>query len=87
MPDDCTGCGTHYGEFKTGFTFAEVRQQFWKNNDDPSTWHPKRRASVLGRWRELKQHMWEQHINECRPVVLPEAMANQPSEYLDAVPF
>jgi hypothetical protein len=56
-----------YEEFRTGLTFAEVRAQFWSGNDDPSTWHPKRRRTVLGRWYEIKQTLWAEHIEYCGP--------------------
>lgn len=65
MANDCDGCGIHYSQFRTGLTFGEVRQQFWRNDPDYKTWHPKRRSTVLGRWRQIKQALWGEHLNLC----------------------
>jgi hypothetical protein len=61
----CAGCGLCYKTFRTGLTFSEVRQQFWKTDSDPKAWVNKRRHTVLGRWREIKLGMWGQHVEEC----------------------
>lgn len=63
--DDCV-CGKTYAEFRTGETFASVRQLLWVPSDDSSRWRHKRRHSVLGFWRELKLRMWAFHMQECQ---------------------
>lgn len=74
MKDDCCpGCGEAYDDFRTGLTFTEVRQQFWRNDADPKTWVNKRRGTVLGRWREIKLGMWEQHRGECYEYFMQQA--------------
>lgn len=59
----CHTCGMSYQEFRTGLTFATVRQMMFVG-PDPSTWRHKRRHSVLGFWHELKQQLWLSHMND-----------------------
>lgn len=47
-----------YAQFKTGLTFTDVRRMLWTGGDAPDKWRQKRRGSVLGFWRQLKQDMW-----------------------------
>jgi len=64
----CPICGITYQEFRTGLDYAEVRAMFWSPNPDPSTWRYKRRATVLGKWHQIKQEMWANHLESCCPV-------------------
>ena len=50
-----------YDEFRTGLTFAEVRQMLWVASDNPEDWRYKRRHTVLGYWRQLKQKMYDDY--------------------------
>lgn len=43
-------------------TFTDVKATFWREH---KPWHPARRHSVLGRWREIKLEMWAEHIENC----------------------
>lgn len=43
-----------YDDFRTGLTFAEVRQMLWVHSDDPRDWRYKRRRTVLGLWHSIK---------------------------------
>ncbi len=61
----CSVCGLVYRDFRTGLTFGDVRREFWKQTDDRTQWHPARRHTVLGRWRQIKLSMFEQHLGEC----------------------
>lgn len=47
-----------YAQFRTGITFAEARQMLWSNSDNSADWKYKRRGTVLGFMRALKQEMW-----------------------------
>jgi hypothetical protein len=58
----CPHCQLRYDDFRTGWTFADVRATFWREH---KPWHPARRRSVLGRWHEIKQEMWAEHIKHC----------------------
>lgn len=56
-----------YDEFRTGFTFREIRQMLWSYSDDPKDWHKGvTRRTVLGKWREIKQQMWFEYQNAIR---------------------
>ena len=66
---ECPHCGLNYEDLRTGETFASVRQQFWSGNEDPSTWVNKRRHTVLGRWYQIKQSMWREHLDMCEAQV------------------
>lgn len=55
IPD---GTPITYSEFRTGLTFREARNMLWKATDDTTEWRQKRRGSVLGLMREMKQEMW-----------------------------
>ena len=65
MNDVCPYCGLAYADFRTGLTYQEVHAELWVASDDPSQWKYKRRHTVLGRWRMIKQTMWEEHLNYC----------------------
>lgn len=47
-----------YAQFRTGLTFADARRMLWSNSTDTSDWKYKRRGTVLGFMRALKQEMW-----------------------------
>jgi hypothetical protein len=38
---------------------------FWSGSDDPADWKYKRRHTILGKWHQIKQEMWQQHIENC----------------------
>lgn len=57
-PQPCLRCGVTYDQFRSGFTFAQVRAMMVTGSADPKDWRQKRRRSVLGFWRELKISMW-----------------------------
>jgi hypothetical protein len=46
-----------YNQFRTGYSWQEVREMVWGQSDDPSTWplahHTNRRHTVLGKWRQI----------------------------------
>jgi hypothetical protein len=48
-----------YHDFRTGLTFATVRQMMWSGGP-PSEWRSKSRRAVLGYWHELKQQLYAQ---------------------------
>jgi len=54
----------NYSDFRTGLDFATVRQMLWVHNDDPKTWRYKRRRTVLGFWRQLKQQLYAQLLDQ-----------------------
>lgn len=55
-----------YERFRTNLTFGLVRKMLWVNNPDPTTWRYKRRGSVLGFWRMLKQAMYQEYRRRLR---------------------
>lgn len=70
-----------YRRFRTGWTYREVFAQFWSGDEDPTTWVNKRRRTVLGRWREIKQRLWAEHLEACERQVEAEKRPE------DEVPF
>jgi hypothetical protein len=62
----CKRCGQRkpqsYDDFRTGLTFAEVVQMLKVDSEDPKDWRYKRRHTVLGFWRMIKQGMYDQQI-------------------------
>jgi len=63
--DSCECCGIDYDNFETGETYQSVYDTLWKSSDDPSKWLNKGRHTVLGRWHEIKQDMWRDHLEQC----------------------
>jgi hypothetical protein len=61
----CDVCGIEYDDFRTGETFQTVLDSLWVGIDDPEYWNYKGRHSVLGRWHEIKQTMWADHLKQC----------------------
>jgi len=49
----------NYDSFRTGLTFATVRQMLWSESEDPHEWRRKGRGTVLGLWHQLKMEMYE----------------------------
>lgn len=50
-----------YEQFRTGLTYRDVYRMLWSSSDDPKTWRYKRRRTVLGMWRQIKQEMWREY--------------------------
>lgn len=66
----CPHCQMKYGNFRTGFTYKDIVMMFWDDSDDPGDWTYKRRGTILGKWFEIKQDMWQRHIEvECEDLV------------------
>jgi len=63
--DRCEVCGMLYADFKTGLTYQDIYDLRWREDADSSTWLYKRRHTILGSWREIKQALWAQHLNNC----------------------
>lgn len=61
----CPVCGIDYRDFTTGMTFADVRQLLWTGDDRPENWRYKRRHTVLGKWKQIKEEFWDQHQKTC----------------------
>jgi hypothetical protein len=59
-----------YRDFRTGYTWQEVRDMIWGLDGDPSTWplahHTRRRHTVLGKWRQLKLEMYNDYLQGFR---------------------
>lgn len=49
---------------RTGMTYKEVRRGM-----DPDRWKGRRRAAVLGYWREIKLSMWDDLHASCEEAV------------------
>jgi len=63
LPQTCPYCGLEYDDFKTGESFATIKESMYVADADPSKWKYKRRHGVLGRWHDLKQELWRSHID------------------------
>ena len=61
----CPTCGLAYEKFKTGLTGRQVSEMLWNPNEDPETWKYRRRHTILGLWRQIKQEMWDEHKFWC----------------------
>lgn len=70
----CPWCGLRYDAFRTGLTFGEVRQLMWSPSRDPNDWVYRRRNGVLGKWREIKLEMWDEHLHWCEMEVQERAV-------------
>ena len=58
MVNTCPKCGLAYSEFRTGLTFRDVYTMLWSRKR-------KTRHTVLGKWREIKIGLFDEHINQC----------------------
>lgn len=63
LPQTCPYCGMEYDDFRTGETFATIKESMYVSSEDPTRWKYKRRHGVLGRWHDLKQELWRSHID------------------------
>lgn len=64
-PDTCPECGLSYDNFRTGETFASVKESMFVASDDPTHWRYRTRAMVLGVWHATKRVLFASHIAEC----------------------
>ena len=71
----CPYCGAKYSELRTGLTFASVKEMLWVSSTNPEDWKYKRRNTVLGKWSQIKQQMWEDHIQGCK-MLMEESVIN-----------
>lgn len=55
-----------YDRFRTGLTFADVKEMLKSHSTDPKDWKYRRRGTVLGFWHQLKRQMYEQMKDEQR---------------------
>jgi hypothetical protein len=60
----CT-CGAKYATFRTGLTFAAVKQLMYVGEADPTLWRNKSRRAVLGHWTEIKRQLWDEQHRHC----------------------
>jgi len=58
-PDD----PTPYEDFRTGLTFADVKQSLWNWSTNPKDWVYRRRHTVLGFWHMLKLRAYVEYEN------------------------
>ena len=61
----CEYCGLEYDDFPSGYSYDEIYEMMWKGDEDPSMWRNKNRHGVLGLWHEMKQTMWQEHVDQC----------------------
>jgi len=61
----CPVCGLAYDNFRTGMTFADVKEEMYVASENSEDWVYKRRRCVLRRWHKIKLAMWEYHKDEC----------------------
>lgn len=52
-----------YRKFRTGYTYREVSDMIWYQDDWHQAHHTRRRHAVLGKWKEIKREMWEHYQN------------------------
>ena len=52
-----------YDEFRTGFTYSEIREMLFCDSPDPKQWRYKTRGVVLGMWHEIKLQMYNQYLD------------------------
>jgi hypothetical protein len=64
-PDTCPECGLSYDNFRTGETFASVKESMHVASDDTTTWRYRTRRMVLGCWHAMKLSLFRSHVAEC----------------------
>lgn len=62
---ECDVCGLTYDDFRTGYNYSDIYEMFWSGDPDPASWNYKRRNSVLGKWKQIKESMWRDHLYAC----------------------
>lgn len=65
----CPHCRLSYNDLRTGFTFNDIVQMLFSYDEDSSTWRYRRRNTILGKWHQIKQEFWKEHIKQCASVV------------------
>lgn len=65
ISDSICFCNIEYKDFKTGFSFNDIRQMLWRESQEKRNKENHymfiTRHTVLGRWHEIKQRMWKEH--------------------------
>jgi hypothetical protein len=76
----CPYCGARYSKLRTGLTYKDVYGMLWSYSDDPRDWRYKRRNTVLGKWCQIKQQLWEEHIYCCEQVAEEQQIHDEDTE-------
>ena len=63
--DECPACKLTYRKLHTGFSYQDVWLMFFDDSDDTDDWKYKTRGVILGKWHQIKQEMWTEHIERC----------------------
>lgn len=63
--DQCPYCQLTYERLRTNLSYVEVQRTLWVVSINSNEWRHKRRSSVLGKWHEIKQRVWKDHLDEC----------------------
>jgi hypothetical protein len=69
MIGNVCACGARYESFRSGHTFAEVREMLRVGSDDPELWLNRSRPAVLRFWAQLKRDLWEVTHGYCARVL------------------
>ena len=51
-----------YERFTTGYTYREVSDMIWYQDTWHAAHHTRRRHAVLGKWKEIKQEMYDRYL-------------------------
>lgn len=64
----CPYCGMRYADLRTGLTYQDVHAMLWVSSEDSKDWVYRRRGTVLGKWHQIKQELWDRHVYGCKQV-------------------
>jgi hypothetical protein len=65
LPSRCPNCNMHYKDFRTGLTWRDAYESFWRPPEPTKNWVNKTPKNLKGRLWELKQALWAEHIEHC----------------------
>lgn len=54
-----------YRDLRTGLRYVDVHRSMHDCSPNPADWKRKTRHTVLGRWHQLKLHLWDAHVRDC----------------------
>lgn len=60
---DLTPEQREYRKFRTGYSYREVSDMIFFQDEWHKAHHTRRRHAVLGLWKQLKQEMWDHYQN------------------------
>lgn len=81
---ECPYCKLKYKDFRSGYDFKSIVEFLWS---EKKPWPQKDRKRRLGKLREVKLLLWDQHIDWCAMDYREQTIANFQKDQLSLLEY